>query len=362
MTYFHAVISILITIISSPIISFVSAQPIAIHQLIIVNSSDSTLVRFRGYDDSNPKLKYVIKTIPTSGKIYQLSQVFSDYSYNPIQGALINQTNAEVTGSQNRVYYRRPSLDRETNGLWDTVKFIAKNSSSESYEGYITFVPPTGMLIGSDFLLSNEAWTVVGNKEVSTPASFEQYSRGLSFKNYVFGTEDKINLKNGIDSSLWYFQAPSKFLMNLGIAYGGKMSFSLLPFSGDMTKKYSGDIPVVELQCMSCPGPLTMGIRLVFPISAISPSVFTSSPWNFELSLLETAGWLKDSQNTLAPWLPVTQCDLIQVLSRLSSFRILGDWTPWYETIALDNVQIRNTKAQLPLCAMKRTDASICDC
>lgn len=54
---------------------------------------------------------------------------------------------------------------------------------------------------------------------------------------------------------------------------------------------------------------------------------------------------------------------MIQVLSRLSSLDILGDWTTWYETMALDNVQILNTKTgQIPVCAMSRPDASICTC
>jgi hypothetical protein len=53
---------------------------------------------------------------------------------------------------------------------------------------------------------------------------------------------------------------------------------------------------------------------------------------------------------------------MIQVLSRLSAMRILGDWTAWYESVALDDVQFANTKGQLPLCAMQLPDASVCLC
>ena len=32
--------------------------PIAIHQLIVVNSSASTLIRFKGFDTTNPKVRH----------------------------------------------------------------------------------------------------------------------------------------------------------------------------------------------------------------------------------------------------------------------------------------------------------------
>lgn len=59
-------------------------------------------------------------------------------------------------------------------------------------------------------------------------------------------------------------------------------------------------------------------------------------------------GWLKDSHNSLVTeWSAPTQCDMIQVLSSISSLRILGDFTSWYETVALDNVLISNTKGTI---------------
>mmetsp|Transcript_4536 Transcript_4536/g.7394 ORF Transcript_4536/g.7394 Transcript_4536/m.7394 type:complete len:88 (+) Transcript_4536:172-435(+) len=73
-------------------------------------------------------------------------------------------------------------------------------------------------------------------------------------------------------------------------------------------------------------------------------------------------GWIKDPQNSLVSWIPASQCDLIQVLSRLTKISILGDWTTWQESVALDDVKLVNTKGQLPLCAMSRPDASICSC
>lgn len=120
----------------------------------------------------------------------------------------------------------------------------------------------------------------------------------------------------------------------------------------------------MELDCADCVGPVGSGITLVFPLSAaVASTPFKGEATTFTLNLHENAGWLKDPQNTLVKWAAPSKCDMIQVLSRLSSVKILGDWTKWYETVALDNVQFYNTKSgQIPVCAMSRPDASVCSC
>lgn len=121
------------------------------------------------------------------------------------------------------------------NHLWDTFTFTAHNGISESYAGTVTLVPPSGALVGSDFLLDNQGWTIVGNKAATSAATFEAYSRGALLNHYVYGTDDKINVKgSGSDSSLWYFKAPKSFLGNWGISYGGSLQFTLGLFSGDI--------------------------------------------------------------------------------------------------------------------------------
>jgi hypothetical protein len=106
-----------------------------------------------------------------------------------------------------------------------------------SYNYSVTLVPPSGAIVGSDFLLSNEGWTIVGNKAASTPATFESLSRGQLLNHYIYGTDDIINADQfkTTDRSLWYFQAPSKFLNNQGITYGGTFEFSIGSFSGDFS-------------------------------------------------------------------------------------------------------------------------------
>lgn len=113
-----------------------------------------------------------------------------------------------------------------------------------SYPGTVTLVPPSGSIVGSGFLLGNEDWTISGNKVASSGASYEPYSRGALLNHYILGSDDKINVRStgAPDQSLWYFVAPSKFLGNQGISYGGSIQFSLSSFSGDFSKMNSAEV------------------------------------------------------------------------------------------------------------------------
>lgn len=348
--------------------SAMNVKPIAIHQLIVVNPASDIVIRLKGYDYFDPNLEYKITNGPTVGTLYQLSQVYSSYGYEPKAGLeVLNDELTVVSGSNNRVYYKRPIPDIAGINKWDTIKYIVHSNivggnSYDSYEGTITLVPPSGVLVGSDFLLGDDGWTIIGNKELGRAAIAAPVSRGHLLNHYIYATDDIINV-NGVgkfDTSLWFFQAPSKFLGNLGIAYGGYITFTLGSFSGDFNKLNNGNkMNIIEMECADCNGPVRKGITLGFPVKIVH---FTGETAVFTIPLLENAGWLKDPQNTLLLWSKPTKCDIIQVLSRLSSLRILGDWTLWYESVALDNVQIYNKVGQLPICAMTRPDASICVC
>ena len=50
--------------------------------------------------------------------------------------------------------------------------------------------------------------------------------------------------------------------------------------------------------------------------------------------------WVKDPRNTLQPWSALAECELVQVLTAISELSILGDWTTWFETVAIDDVFI----------------------
>ena len=55
------------------------------------------------------------------------------------------------------------------------------------------------------------------------------------------------------------------------------------------------------------------------------------------ISLTEKV-WKEDPKNVLNAWGHPTQCEMVEVLSGLTGFKILGDHTKWYESVAIDNV------------------------
>lgn len=341
------------------------AIPYALHQLVVVDTAGDAVIRLSGYDSSvaSNKMTYTVTGAPSDGSLYQLSSVYSQYGYEPKAGTAVTSA-AVVTGSSNRVYYKRPSPDASTVNKWDTITFTASDGSEDSTEGTVTIVPSNGALVGDDFLLDNGGWTITGNK-ATTDAVHEAYSRGTLLNHYIMGTDDKVNVATSgtDDNSKWYYEAPDRYLGNQGIAYGGYLKFTLGSFSGDFARQNSGEATdMVLLECASCTGPVSTGITLGFRISNYTASSFDGSAMTFTVPLIEGHGWVKDQQNSLLKWDDASKCDMIQVLSRLSSLRILGDWTRWYESVALDDVQLYNTKGQLPVCAQAKNDASVCTC
>ena len=336
---------------------------IAMPQTVVMNSKDSTeggnVIRLKGANPCGNKLTYVITDLPRYGAIYQLSQVYNLHGYNPISGKQITDKNTVVDWSSNRVYYV-PNSRRSVRLQSDAFSFIITDSKNKSFDGTVTVVDKSGTIVGSDFLTGDEGWTIIGNAGAGavTVPTFEPFNRGKSFNHYIYAKDDIINHSKfgDQDKSLWYFNAPAKFLGNKGAAYGGHISFSIGMFAGDIASLSKG-VNLVELECKECG--YNAGIRLAHRFSKIH---FKHAIAHFKIELLETANWLKDPQNSLKRWSAPSRCEVIQVLSRLSGLRILGDITTWYETVAIDNVVISNTKNIVPACAMGRPDASVCTC
>merc|ERR1719235_173013 len=106
-----------------------SHAPLAPHQLIVVPSAGDTLIQMDGYDLDGDQTSASITSIPSStAKLYQLSKVFSDYGYEPKQGKVFT-AGGGVTGSSNRVYYKRPQADFPPVGAWDILSYTVSDLS-----------------------------------------------------------------------------------------------------------------------------------------------------------------------------------------------------------------------------------------
>lgn len=203
-------------------------------------------------------------------------------------------------------------------------------------------MPPHRQVVSSDFATNLDGWTVVNNgaRAKAQPAGglmYEPYSRGL-LNHYIMATDAEINVdRKNNDKDLWYFQAPSKFLGNHAIAYGGEMVFTFGSAAGDFTpSKLNPLARVVVLECDSCNS--GTGVRLVMP--AGKHVELNGKTQQFRLPLKESE-WREDPKNTLITldrWGTPTQCEMVEVLSGLTRVQVLGDHTQWYESVALDGV------------------------
>jgi hypothetical protein len=139
----------------------------------------------------------------------------------------------------------------------------------------------------------------------------------------------------------WQFSAPAKFLGAQSLSYGGSLDFLLAAASGDFSSPATrnSNVALVELECSTCN--FGRGVRLVRRLGSAGLS-FDGKPTPFSLPLTPGAGggWVVDPKNTLLPWTPPSDCELVAVLGGLSSLRIAGDFTRWYEGVALDSVKL----------------------
>lgn len=307
-----------------------------------------------------------ITSLPESGALHQVTQVFDLHGYDPKAGKQITSTPFQIPSSsskQARIVYKRPEYDIESYGEWGRFNFVLTDHEGTSYEGTIVLIPSSNTILGSNFLLSDEGWNTTGNRQ--DHVVYDQTSRGvMSF--YIYSSDKSLNIQeNGHDIDIWYFEAPPKFHGWHAIVYGATMKFDMSSFGGDYSlskRNFDGKLNIVEIYCSTCA--LNKGIRLGYPLS--STSGFDGQTKPFALLLLEDGGWLKDPQNTNLDWTVPTRCDMYDVLSAITSIRILGDFTNWYESISIDNFQIVAERVrgpyQIPLCAQRIRNGMKCTC
>jgi|EP00945_MAST-04E_sp_MAST-4E-sp1_P000782 hypothetical protein len=331
------VIVLVATFIIPPVVD--CAAPIAQHISIAASPNKELVIKLRGYDSDGDVLKATLSPGNTNaGKVYQLSQVYSDYGYEPKTGDVI-KSSSEVTGSSNRVVFSPASnTAKPGNAPWREFTYVVNDGTSDSNVGIVKVVGSDKVLIGSSFSDDAESWTVSQNGAGGVGSYHDTSSRGL-LNRYIYSKEDEIHVDaNGDDSKLWYFNAPNKFLGNFIHAYGGRLEFTLGSQSGDFSKanlNKGGALPFVILDCATCDQ--GSGVRLVKYLG--SDLTFDGKTKKYSIPLTPTSGgWLKDPKNTLFSWTTPSDCEMVELLAGLSNVRILGDFTRWHESVSLDEV------------------------
>ena len=360
-------IFVLILIISCLISECFASVPLALHQIIEVQPQEEVVLRLHGHDWDGHKTISIITSLPKTGTLHQLTYNYNKYGYDPKAGAEIISAPTQVKGSENRVVYKRPDYDTEYEyrGEWGRFNYTVEDNEGKSYDGTVVLVQPSLVIVGSDFLFSDEGWTTTGNRNSNT-VIHDPTSRGQVLNHFIYAADDSLNVnQNGYDIDKWEFVFPEKYLGWQGIAYGGTLEFTLSSYGGDYSDVNEGYLQkknLVEIHCGKCD--MFRGITLGFPLS--STVGFSGETKTFSLTLDEHSGWLKDPKNVNFEWVKISKCDFIRVLSGISKMTILGDFTNWYETVIIDNVKLKASKPDgryhLPICAQNTPDARLCSC
>ena len=339
---------------------------LALNQIYEVAAQGEQVISLKGRNFNGKKTFATIRSLPSSGTLYQLSYVFDKYGYEPKKGVKISSAPMNITSNDCRVLYLRPTPDREPLGSWDNYSYTVSDGFKTSLAGNVLIVPPSNIITASTFTVSAEEWKTIGNNnQRGNNVVHERTSRG-NMSHYIYASDDLVNVDSeGNDLNLWSFLAPLSFTGWKLMAYGGTFEFTMSSFSGDFSLQnlnFGGNFRLIEIACETCD--LHRGVTIGFPL--LATDLFTGIIRKFTIPMHESAGWLKDPKNTLLPWSKVSQCEFLEVISNISNLKILGDFTKWYETVSIDDIQFRSAtplrERNIPKCAQWSPNVRECTC
>lgn len=347
--------------------SIATDELLALNQIYEVPVGGDHVISLKGRSFTGGKILATVTSLPSSGSLHQLSYVFDRYGYEPKAGPKITSVPSNITSKDSRVLYRRPDPDRAMpSGRWDIFSYKISDGFKSSLAGNVLLVPPSHLITASTFISDVEGWKTTGNNDQrGNYVAYEQSSWG-NISYFIYATDDLVNVDHeGNDLDLWSFLAPPSFHGWMLMAYGGTLEFTMSPFTGDFSSEnlnFGGNLRLVEIVCDTCN--LNRGITIGFPLNSLDP--FAQGITKYTIPMHESAGWLKDPKNVLLSWTEVSQCEFLQVISNISSLKILGDFTKWYETVSIDDIQFRSAEPlqerNIPKCAQWSSDATDCRC
>jgi len=317
-----------------------NTAPKAHHLVYRVAPGKAVEVTLVGHDMDGDKLHMTVTTLPHVGNLYDLTQVYAQHNHPPmhLESTKISSANHLVPAlSKNRIIYEAP-LRNFSPGMITEFKYSVSDGLATSVQGRVVIIADSTsaehVLVSSDFRQDNEGWLIVNNGKLPHEPVHEKSSYGV-LNHFIFATDELLDIdQNGVDRKQWMFSAPAKFLGFQSWSYDGFLSVSIGAFSGDIKKMQTAEDNFAILECKTCA--MGKGMRFAYKVGDIS---FNGTPTRISLHLSETGNWLKLSKNPLASPSVPTKCEFIEMLNDLSAVYILGDFTAWYETIGIDDVQ-----------------------
>ncbi len=169
-------------------------------------------------------------------------------------------------------------------------------------------------IVSSTFTADADGWTLTNGAETSPNPVYDPANGNPD--GHIYGIDSGA-------SGVFYFVAPTKFLGNKSVAYGGMLNFDLRAETGGCGNPYSYDDILLS----------GSGVTLIHAITT-PPTSWTS----YSLTLDENSGWENSATGQ-----PPTQAEMITVLSNLTEWRIRGEYyasSTYRDSGYLDNVMI----------------------
>lgn len=313
----------------------VSALPAAVHFSTQLTQDGSVLIQLKGYDATGGKVRAVITKLPDRGMLYQVSQVYAIHTYDPKTGDPISSVNTAVNSLENKIIFKYPTNQPRQNGRIARFWYKMRSANGESNEAMVDILDSNKGEVVSSFDLNDEGWKIINNN--GDGVHYERSRRGL-LNHYIYGSDKYIdsNSQDGSErtfDSLWYFQSPSKYHDNLILAYGGYIEFTISSAAGDFTNLNSNVYLVRIISTTSTRYNRDKEEVLLYK------GDYNGSTKVIRIPLTEQ-NWKIDTHNTNKPLEDVSLCHMVEVLEKLDRIEILGDYTKWYESIALDDISI----------------------
>ena len=198
------------------------------------------------------------------------------------------------------------------------------------------FLASGEILYQNKFLLDNEQWSIIGNKNYE-PAVHQSYNIDKDLSHYIMFKDNLINVDsvNKNDKTLWYFRSPDIFIneeYKPGTLLQNKkrlkipklLTFTMNSFVGNFNK-LNENVALVKIKnknnCLVFKAPQYDGFK-----SREFNVPFVNSLW--------------EREHTFNNKKSVTQDELNNMFIGTFSIEILGDWTQGMEVIGMDNVII----------------------
>lgn len=311
------------------------AVPSAVHFSIQLGEDSSVLIQLKGYDSSGSKVRGVVTSLPEEGLLYQVSQVYAIHSYDPKSGDPITLINTAVNSLENKIIYKYPTNRPRRKGRIARFTYKMRSANGESNEAIVDILDNNKAEVVSDFNLNDEGWKIINNN--GDGVHYERSRRGL-LNHYIYGSDKYIDSNSNDGSersfdSLWYFQSPNKFSGNFILAYGGYIEFTISSAAGDFNNLNTNVYQVRMISKTSTRYTRDKEETLLYK------GDYNGDTKRVRIPLTEQ-NWKIDTHNSNKLPADLSLCHLVEVLSKLDRIEILGDYTKWYESIALDDISI----------------------